>query len=251
MSVYTVALPKGGSTKSTLAAELVAELARWQRRVLAIDLDRQADLTSRLGLNETVQAASADVLFGTATIEQAAAPAPSVPGAAVLAGTRALLDAEFRQEVIVSLRAMLPQLDGWDDVVIDTPTYLGTVTLAALAAADTITAPVVCQSEAYDQVDELTTVIAERVAPALHPGQQLHWIVPARYDRRRLLDRDVLDTLTDTFPGRVTTPIREAVAVGDAYTAAQPVSIYAPRSRVAADYQQALGTILTATGVAA
>ena len=41
MTVYAVALSKGGSTKTTTAAELVAALARTGRRVLAVDLDQQ------------------------------------------------------------------------------------------------------------------------------------------------------------------------------------------------------------------
>ena len=52
MTVYTVALSKGGSTKTTTAAEIAAALAAAGRRVLAIDLDQQGNLTTRLGLTD-------------------------------------------------------------------------------------------------------------------------------------------------------------------------------------------------------
>ena len=52
MTVYAVALSKGGSTKTTTAAELVAALARRGRRVLAIDLDQQGNLTTKLGIRQ-------------------------------------------------------------------------------------------------------------------------------------------------------------------------------------------------------
>ncbi len=247
MTVYVVALSKGGSTKTTTAAELVAELARRGRRVLAIDLDQQGTLTARLGVTEDaeVSAVAADVLTGAASASDAAIAAPSVPGASVLAGTHDLADLEQRAEVIASLRDHLPEVAGeWDDIVIDTPPAMGLVTLAALAAADVVVAAVACATEAYDQLDRLAEVIAQRIAPRLRPGQRVHWVVPTRWDGRRLLDREIVETLTEQHPGRVTPPVREAVAAKDSYTAGQPVSRYAPRSGIAADYAAAMATII-------
>ena len=92
MTVYVVALSKGGSTKTTTAAELVAALARRGRRVLAVDLDQQGNLTTRLGVGDSteVNAVAAEVLTAEATAIEAAVEAPSVPGASVLAGTHDL-----------------------------------------------------------------------------------------------------------------------------------------------------------------
>ena len=242
MTIYAVALSKGGSTKTTTAAELVAALARRGRRVLAIDLDQQGNLTTRLGVTDDteVSAVAADVLTAEATAPEAAIDSPSVPGASILAGTHDLASLDQRPEVITALRDHLPEVAGeWDDVVIDTPPALGLVTLAALAAAD-----VACETEAYDQLDRLVEVIAQRIAPRMKPGQRVHWIVPTRYDSRRLLDRDVVDMLTEQHPGRVTAPVREAVAARDAYTSGMPVSVFAPGSGIAADYAAALAPII-------
>lgn len=246
MTVYTVALSKGGSTKTTTAAEIVAALTRQGRRVLAIDLDHQGTLSQRLGITDDseVEAVAAEVLTGEANAT-AAAEAPSVPGAHVLAGTYDLNGLESRPEVITSLRDHLPQVAGeWDDVVIDTPPAQGVVTLAALAAADVVIAAVACAAEAYDQVPRLEELISARIAPRMRPGQEVHWIVPTRYDGRRLLDRDVIDNLRAEHPGKVTHPIRETVTVAESYLAGQPVSIHAPHAEVAADYAAALAPIL-------
>lgn len=248
--IYTVALSKGGSTKTTTAAELVVALVRQGRRVLAIDLDQQGNLTTRLGVddNTEVSAVAADVLTGAASAHEAAIPAPSVPGADLLAGTHDLASLDNRHEVITSLRDHLPEVsDRWDDVVIDTPPALGLVTLAALAAADTVVAAVACETETYDQLGRLAETIQVRVAPRLKVGQRVHWVVPTRYDSRRLLDRDVVAMLEADYPGRVTSPVREAVAARDAYTSGQPVSVYAEGSPIALDYAAALAPIVTAT----
>lgn len=248
MTVYAVALSKGGSTKTTTAAEVIAELARRGRTVLGIDLDQQGNLTRRMGIRDGagVSAVAADVLLADATAQEAAVPAPSVPGASVLTGTYELADLDQRPEVITALRDYLPTLAGeWDDVVIDTPPALGLVTLAALAAADVVIAAVACETEAYDQLARLEDVIRQRIASRMRPGQRVHWIIPTRYDSRRLLDREIVELLRETRPGTVTTPIRETVQARDAYTNGQPVSIYAPGSGIAVDYASAIATVIT------
>ena len=55
MTVYTLALPKGGTGRTTTAAELVAHLAASGRRVLAIDLDQQGNLSHRLGFTSDTE----------------------------------------------------------------------------------------------------------------------------------------------------------------------------------------------------
>ena len=248
MTVYTIAIGKGGSTKTTTAAELAYHLARTGHRVLAIDLDQQGNLTTRLGITPetSVTAVAADVLIGAATATAAAIPSPAVPGVDVLVGTRDLTQLDQRPEVITALRDD-PTLDQWDDIVIDTPPAIGVPTLGALAAADLVIAPVVSAGEAYDQVGELAHIIATRIAPRLHPGQTIHWIIPTRQRPGRLLDADVLQELHQHWPGRVTTCVRDAVAVGDSYIAGLPVGLYRPDAPVVADYHAALSQITGAT----
>lgn len=249
MTTYAVALSKGGSTKTTTAAEIVVALVFRGRRVLAIDLDQQGNLTRRLGLTDhtVTEGVAADVMLGDATVLQAAVASPSVEGAFVLAGTHDLADLDQNPEVLTALRDYMPELMqelGVHDVVIDTPPALGIVTLAALAAADQVIASVACETEAYDQLRRLNQVIEQRIARRLRPGQHLSWIVPTRHDARRRLDREVVEQLGIDFPGKVTHPIREAVAARDAYTAGMPASIYAPGTGIALDYAAAMATIL-------
>lgn len=247
MTVYAIALSKGGSTKTTTAAEVAASLAAAGRRVLAIDLDQQGNLTTRLGITDDteISAVAADVLTGDASAAEAAIASPSVPGVDVLAGTHDLEDIERNPEVISALRDYLPTLaNQWDDIVIDTPPALGLVTLSALAAADVVIAAVACETEAYDQLPRLEKVIENRIAKRLRPGQQIHWLIPTRYDVRRLLDREIVEQLQARYPGRVTSPVREAVAVRDAYTAGMPVSVYAPGTPIVEDYAAALAPVI-------
>lgn len=245
MTIYTVALAKGGSTKTTTAAELVHALAAGGRRVLALDLDRQGNLTTRCGVgrNAEVDAVAADVMKGDAAAEEAAIEAPTIAGAHVIAGTQAMANIEHMPEASASLRDYLPTLTAWDDIVIDTPPALGVITLAALAAADVVVAAVACEGEAYEQLDQLAKFLHQRVA-RLRPGAGIGWVVPTRYDARRILDREVLEMLTERYPGKVTPPVREAVAARDSYVARQTVTAYSPRSGIAQDYAAAMAAII-------
>jgi len=249
VTTYAVALSKGGSTKTTTAAEIVVALAGKGRKVLAIDLDQQGNLTTRLSVARDAEVAgvTAEVLTGESTAGEAAIAAPSVPGAFVLAGTHDLakIDTQSVPDLVTALRDHLATPGHlWDDVVIDTPPSLTGLTLAGLAAADVVVAAVACEVEAYDQLGRLTDVIEHRLARRVRPGLALQWIVPTRYDGRRGLDRELVELLNEKYPHQVTSPIREAVAVRDAYTAGMPVSIYDPRSKIAADYAAALDPII-------
>jgi chromosome partitioning protein len=143
VTTYSVALSKGGSTKTTTAAEIVVALASRGRKVLAIDLDQQGNLTTRMGVSRDtkVVAVTAEVLTGAVTAEEAAIAAPSVPGAFVLAGTHDLakIDTQSVPDLVTALRDHLAAAAHvWDDVVIDTPPSLTGLTLAGLAAADVV-----------------------------------------------------------------------------------------------------------------
>lgn len=246
MTTFSVAQSKGGSTKTTTAAELAYALAQRGRRVLAIDTDQQGNFGARLGLSEGmyVTAVTADVLVGDATA-LGAVVSPSVPGVCVLAGTHDLADLDRHPEVITALRDHLPEVaHAYDDVVIDTPPALGLVTLSALAAADIVVASVACETEAFDQLDRLRDVIAQRVARRLNPRARIDWVIPTRHDGRRLLDREIVELLTEQWGAAVTPPVREAVAARDAYSAGLPVSAYAPTSGIAADYATVMDRIL-------
>lgn len=250
MTVYTLALPKGGTGRTTTAAELVAHLAAAGRRVLAIDLDQQGNLSRRLGFtsDSEVNGTAADVLTADATAAEAATEAPAVAGVHALVGTTELIavDDAPPADLVTSLRDHLPTITGaageWEDVVIDSAPAMSRTALAALAAADTVIAPVAASMESLEQLPRLEGTIRD-LTRRIRPGLTLGWIVPTRADHRRLITRDVLEALHEAYPGRVTNPIREAAAVADAFTAGLPVSLYRPASPVAADYAQALQQI--------
>ena len=249
--IYTVAFPKGGTTKTTTAAELIWTLAQRGRRVLAVDLDMQGTLTQRLGFTDATEfnGTAADVLTARMTIEEAATEAPDIEGVEVLVGQHdlSLVDVNSVDDLITSLRYLLPDVaDRYDDVVIDTPPAMSDLSITGMAAAEYLIAPVVCDVEAYTQVDYFESVIEKRLAPRINRGLKIGAIIPTRYDGRRLLDRELVLTLREEYgeSTKVTDPIREGIAARDATRSAMPVGQYDPKSNPAKDYARVFGSLI-------
>ena len=104
--------------------------------------------------------------------------------------------------------------------------------------------------EAYDQLRRLAAVLDARIAKRVNRGASISWVVPVAFDSRaaqgrgRLLDREILAQLCNTYPGRVTPPVRDSVTARDAYLESLPVGAYAPDTPVANDYATAARVII-------
>lgn len=235
--IITVANGKGGVGKSALAAELVSYLAARNEAVIALDADRNGTLTRRCGIarDAEVEAVTADVLTGEATLEEAALPSPTIPGATVLAGTHDLNAVNL--PVADVAEKMRQAATNGRHVVIDTRPALELLTEAALSIADVIVVSTDCSEEAREQIEEIETFLSVRL------GRQIDVIVPSRFNTRTALDAEEVEAMGERWPGKVTAPIHEAVAVRDAYVDGKPLSRYQRWHPVAAQYAAACATI--------
>ena len=149
--VTVVAQQKGGVGKTTTAANIGVLLAREGARVLVVDTDPQFALTRQLGLEIRALGVNlVDVLAGRAGAEDAIVT--GVHGVDViatgrdLAGIELSLVGELGRELFLR-DALAPVLDGYDDVMIDTPPNLGLLTVNALVLAERVIAPVSAEDE--------------------------------------------------------------------------------------------------------
>lgn len=252
MTMYAVANGKGGVGKSTTAAELVVALRRAGRTVLGIDLDQQGNLSTRVGCtaDTPITATAADVILGRASLIEAAVPAPAIAGAHIIVGTHELtsLDPSSVPDLPIGLRDDLrgPAVH-WDDVVIDSPPSLDRLALTALVAADVVIATTDCEWDGVEQLQRLEVVVTNQVGRRMRPGARVDWIIVTKFESGPRRHAEVLRQLRETYGPAVVGPIRKSVRVGDAYNAAKPVSLFAPREGVAADYIEALGHIIRST----
>lgn len=248
MTVYVFSLPKGGTGKSSTAAELALRLAARGRRTLAMDLDQQGNYSKRLGILEStpVEVTAADVLAGRADPTPENLPNPR-ENVWVAVGASDLTDLESAGIADLVVALAHTDMSAWDDVVIDTSPSAGVLMQAGLVPADVIIAPVQCAVEAWEQLTRLEKILELKLR-RIKPGAAVRWIIPTLYDKRRRLDNEVVASLREHHGAKVTrATIRETVLVKDSYNSHQPVSEYDPTAEVTSDVLAVVDQILEET----
>ncbi len=133
--IICIASGKGGTGKTSLSAGLSCSLARMGRSVLVVDMDiglRNLDLV--LGITEHALFDFTDVLFGRATLKEAATPHPDVPGLSFLAAPLGIPEEEITVE---AFSAFAEEAKGMFDIcILDCPAGIGNGFSHAASVAD-------------------------------------------------------------------------------------------------------------------
>ena len=207
--VIAIANQKGGVGKTTTAINLGAALAAFDRRVVVVDFDPQANATSGLGLSGRKNGANAyDVLLGAHPGE--ALRETGFPNLWVIPSGRDLVGAEIElvgqegregrlREAIARFR------DDFDFVLVDCPPSLSLLTVNGLTAADSVLIPLQTEYFALEGLRELLESV-ERIRHSFNPSLEIEGILLTMYDDRTNLGRQVLDDIRKHFGLSSTTP---------------------------------------------
>jgi len=242
--VIAVANQKGGVGKTTTAINLAASLALADRRVVAIDIDPQANLTSGIGLKG--QASSQGTVYEALTAKTIPDFADfvletNVIGLSLVPADRNLTGAELEMVSLENretrLRSLVRQLVGrYDYVFIDTPPSLGLLTLNGLVAADTVLIPMLSEYFALEGLAELVSTL-QRVRAALNPSLSIEGVLLTMHDGRTNLSQQVSREIREFFKAKVfDTVIPRNVRLGEAPSHGLPAIIYDVKSRGAQAY---------------
>jgi chromosome partitioning protein len=182
MKTLVLANQKGGVGKTAVATLLAQRLAQQGRRVLAVDLDHQANFSSPLRRSGRV----CDAGFGAdRLLTEAVAALPAAPFVLV-GGDRGLLALERQPErhnaFARHLRGFLAAMDAHFDLcVIDINPNPDIRVIAALVSADFVLSPIQLNQEALDGVASLLNherVGVRRIKAVLNPKLQLVGLLP-------------------------------------------------------------------------
>ena len=238
--VLTVANQKGGVAKTTTAAAIASGARAAGLRVLAVDLDPQANLTFTMGGDLDAEGVG-ELLRGECKASEAIQATEQ--GDLMAAGYELSGYVLDEKQGFRRLRnALNPIRKKYDLVVIDTPPALGVLLANALVASDEVLIPTTADITALQGLTRLTGFIQS--AQRENKGLKYAGVVFTRWSGRTIQDREMREVVEGGCEKLgvpvCRTAIREAVAAREAQSYRESIHEYAPKSKPAQDYRALL-----------
>lgn len=212
LDVVDVALQKGGVGKTTVAVNVAERLAARGEDVVLADLDQQGNATEAVGCADAYGADVhlGDVIDGDVEPEEILREAGGETEFSVLPSHEDLDDVEKDLtdmpfgEARISKDVVEPLLEEYDRVVIDSPPSMGTLSDAALVAAEGVIVPILMSESSVRGLEQL---VQQQLVPLRKAGVDIEIaaIVPNRLrgdneDRRIIESVEGNEVLSEYLP---------------------------------------------------
>ena len=240
--ILAVTNQKGGVGKTTTVMNIGAFLAKRKKKVLLVDLDPQANLSSGLldiktqGNKNNIY----DLLINKTDVEMIVKPTRLkglnlIPSGIELAGAEVELVSALSRENILK-RGLEKIANQYDFVLIDCPPSLGLLTVNGLVAAEKVLIPVQSEYYALEGLGQLINTI-KMIKSTLNPGLDIGGVILTMFDSRTNLSKDVATELKNFFEDKLfTSVIPRSIRLSEAPSRSQTVAEYAPDSTGAIAY---------------
>ena len=241
--IIAVANQKGGVGKTTTSINLAACLAEKGKKVLAVDMDPQGNLTSGLGVDkDSVEKSIYELIIGEVDIKEVINKEvlenlDIIPTSIDLSAAEIELIGVDDKEYI--LRNAIDQVkDQYDFVIIDCPPSLSMLTINAMTTADSVIVPIQCEYYALEGLSQLIHTV-ELVKDRLNSKLEIEGVVFTMYDARTNLSLQVVENVKDNLQQNIyKTIIPRNIRLAEAPSYVLPINKYDPKSTGAESYMR-------------
>lgn len=218
----------GGVSKTTVTHNLGYHLLDRGHRVLLVDLDPQASLTTFMGLEPPDLEKT---LYDALSKDEPLQVHKDLKGGDLAPANILLANSE--QELIFAVQRELrlkdvlaPVKKRYDFILIDCPPSLGILSLIGLVAATHVLVPIETQYKAFKGTDSLLKTVA-RVQQKLNKALRIAGFVPTKHAARNTLNRQILEAMEEQLSplAPVFPPLPAATALADAAKKGLPLAL--------------------------
>jgi len=250
MEIIAVVNQKGGVAKTTTAINLGSALAARGRKILLVDVDPQANLTSGVGFEKkeksTYKIMKGEIDLGEAIYETGlgkdnwGGSIDLIPSDIDLANAELEFSGEIGRETILkeafdNSRSKVKEA-GYDYIILDTNPSLGLLTVNAISMADNLIIPLEASMFALNGMEQLTNVI-KLVKKKLNNKLKIKGVLLTRVDGRTNIAEDFYSELKDVFGDKLfDTVIHQNVKLTEAQTEGLPINLFDKKARGAKEY---------------
>lgn len=235
MQIITVAVIKGGTGKTTTAAALAQAGAAAGKKILAIDLDPQANLSFFIGAKQNTFN-SYQLLNGNNPINSIQHTEQKID---IIAASPDLATEKTTPGSAKRLQnAIEPLKKEYDFIFIDTPPQMGELTFNALQTSTGLLIPLETDNSSLQELYRITD-IAKQMQRS-NPALKILGTILTRYDSRPRLNRYLKEAIIERgkeIKAPFLVGIRPSIAIKEAQAMQKSLFDYAPKSKPAQDYK--------------
>ena len=241
--IIAVANQKGGVGKTTTAINLSASLSALGKKVLAIDMDPQGNMTSGLGIDKNeVEYTMYDLILEEVGIKEVICK-DAIENLDVLPANVDLSAAEIELIGVEKKEFILKNEVDWikeqyDYILIDCPPSLSMLTVNAMTTATSVLVPIQCEYYALEGLSQLIHTV-NLVKERLNPELDMEGVVFTMYDSRTNLSMQVVENVKNHLNQNIyNTLIPRNIRLAEAPSYGMPITKYDPKSAGAEAYRK-------------